>query len=492
LIVIEKIREHALATPDKAALVFNNEAIDYPAFYRRIMAVREYLLGFGLKPGSVGVAWVASIADGWVINLAMRSLGLVTLAAQSLDELGQFDRVDVSCLVLSAREAPPLLAMGSPRSAPVIRVPLDLLDTAGEGDLPAAPAESLDGGHILLTSGTTGLYKKIWLDPARLAPAVERGLQQARDGQAVGAGPGKRVVNLSNFGLWTYTGYGSPPTMWMTGSTIVAYQGPQPWRALEWPTITSTWVTPASLRAILAAPEGALSPRPQMLLYAVGGAIAPALAHAARERITPRLTNVLGATEAGVWATTAIECDDDLRLHKLTTARTVEVVDPAGAVLPAGQLGELRVKLTDGAQGRYYDDPEASGQFFRDGWFYPGDLAVLHADGRLSLHGRSTDVLAIQGDKYPAEPFERGLRERLDVEDACVFAMTSSQGDQLHVVLQTSKALAKEAVDSASAAVLYGFPKAFIHVVADMPRNHMGKVQRLKLKQMLMARPASH
>ena len=33
-----------------------------------------------------------------------------------------------------------------------------------------------------------------------------------------------------------------------------------------------------------------------------------------------------------------------------------------------------------------------------------------------------------------------------------------------------------------------GFPRARVHYVEDIPRNHMGKVRRLALKQMLMAR----
>src|SRR5262249_40003860 len=135
----------------------------------------------------------------------------------------------------------------------------------------------------------------------------------------------------------------------------------------------------------------------------------------------------------------------------------------------------------------YYREPAATARFFRDGWYYPGDLAIVHPDGRVSLHGRTTDVLSVRGSKRAAEPFERALREALGVEDVCVFTMGSPEGELAHVVLQSAAPPPPATVTAALKQVLEGFPKAVVHVVEAMPRGGTGKVQRLRLKQMLMA-----
>ena len=52
---------------------------------------------------------------------------------------------------------------------------------------------------------------------------------------------------------------------------------------------------------------------------------------------------------------------------------------------------------------------------FRDGWFYPGDIGVLHPDGMLIILGRERALLNFGGDKVRAEIVEGVLmtaRER--------------------------------------------------------------------------------
>jgi acyl-coenzyme A synthetase/AMP-(fatty) acid ligase len=483
LIVIEKIHQHALNTPGVTAVAFNGISVDYPTFYRSILAVRRTLATHNLRQGSVGVVWTTSLLDAWLVNLALRSLGLITIAVQSVDEAAQFDRLNVGCVVVSEDVGSErIAALGLPKSTPVITLKPQLVT---EGPIEPPPADRLDGGHILLTSATTGRYKKVWANPAGLETGVGAGIQRIKDQVGDLVGPDQRAVNMGSFGLWTGMGYGVPIGMWFLGSTVVIWQAPEPWRSFDWPGITNAIVTPAFLQAILEAPEGALKPQPSVNIGVVGGAMSTMLARKARERLSPRIVNMLGSTEGGFWAMTPILKDEDLRLHRVSPTQTLEVVDEDGKAVPAGQLGELRVKVREGAG--YYDDPEATARFFRDGWFYPGDLAIRHPDGRLSLHGRVTDVLSIQGDKRPAEPFERALQEKLEVEDVCLFSMTAPEGEVLHAVLQTRTPPAPEAVTAALNDVLYGFPKAVVHVVEAMPRNHMGKVQRLKLKQQLMA-----
>ncbi len=61
------------------------------------------------------------------------------------------------------------------------------------------------------------------------------------------------------------------------------------------------------------------------------------------------------------------------------------MVDEADRPLPPGATGRVRVRTEEMVQG-YLDDEGLTAAFFRDGWFYPGDLGALGAAGRLTLH----------------------------------------------------------------------------------------------------------
>ena len=57
-----------------------------------------------------------------------------------------------------------------------------------------------------------------------------------------------------------------------------------------------------------------------------------------------------------------------------------------------GQVGLLRYRGPGVAEG-YYRDADASREAFRDGWFYPGDLAALNERGYIFLRGRRKDMI---------------------------------------------------------------------------------------------------
>lgn len=78
-------------------------------------------------------------------------------------------------------------------------------------------------------------------------------------------------------------------------------------------------------------------------------------------------------------AITPIEQADDLLWYRIDPSREVQVVDESGEVLPPGQEGLVRMRIDDGLDGDL-DDPIATHEFFRDGYFYPGDFGEFGQD----------------------------------------------------------------------------------------------------------------
>lgn len=484
----ETIYEIAQTRPTATALVYNLQPLSYSDFHRMITAARRRVRAWGLPDGGVVVLWIDNIQAGWVIALALRTAGHTTAMIRSAGELEQFTGVTVAALVTLAGEWFSTQAAGAGPPHFVVRPQ----DWAFDPDAALEPPpQAASGGHILLTSGTTGSYKMVLIDDRfeamQLSDAAD--LVQ-RHGESIGASdPQSRWVHYLSFGLWTAAGYTAPILRWTYGGCAVIQQGGDLIASYLLPGVSVAILIPIAASAVLDAAAGRLASRRDCSVIVAGGALSSALAARIKAEWTTNLFTVLGSTEGGIWALTPIEDEDDLRWHRISPEREVQIVDEDDRPLPAGQLGQVRVRLTNGLSG-YLNAPEATAEAFRDGFFYPGDLGVLDAGGRLALHGRVTDVINIQGEKQAAGPYEAALQKALGVEGVCLFShQGEGAAEELHVVLERSRPVTLDALTAAARACLHGFPDVRFHAVDALPRNHMGKVERFKLRQSLFGAP---
>jgi acyl-coenzyme A synthetase/AMP-(fatty) acid ligase len=218
-----------------------------------------------------------------------------------------------------------------------------------------------------------------------------------------------------------------------------------------------------------------------MQLSLTGGTFTERLIEQACRRLTPIIYNRLSSTETSIFGFTRIEGPDDRRWHRIVDGRIVQVVDDADHVLPVGQSGRIRV-ATEGGPNQYFGNPAASREFFKDGFFYSGDVGCFRGDGRLLLQGRNTDVLHINGHKFAPELIEDNLKKTLDVDDICVFSAPDANGDEeLYVVAERQArfdiAQAREAVIQAARV-----EPCFRRIDA-FPRTETGKIIRSRVRQ---------
>ena len=477
--VLESIFAHARSAPDKAALIANGQPLSYGAFAASIVLARRHLQAQAIDRERVAVLFTANLAQAWIVGLALRSLGVTNVSGRSSADIEGLGLDAVSVVSTASAAWPELTTTAADAGAPRIVLPPDDYAAAPAiGEEPALAADKA-GGQILLTSGTTGLYKKVLIDPAHEAASV---MLRA---DLYGLGPGS-VVNMFDFGGWTVAGYQTPISVWSQGGAVVLYQGPECWRALATPGITLTYAQPLMVAELLAAPEDAPLRNDAMTLI-VGAGVLP-LAHwrAARERLTRDIHTGYGSTEAGPCALTRIETPEDLAWHRIHPAFLVQVVDDAHRPLPAGRSGAVRVR-TSGIDG-YLGDEAATRAFFRDGFFYPGDLGVLREDGRLSVLGRITDVINVRGDKLPTTPIETQLQEALGAKAVCVFSAPDKDGaESVHVAIERGRKITADQLRAALLAALPQLPSAYVHAVDGFARNPMGKIDRAALRARLLA-----
>jgi len=484
--VLDSIFETAGARPDAWALVHDLEPVGYRALHRRITAMRRKLAAYGLKPGGVVVIWIYSTHVSWIVTLALRGLGLTTVSIRTPAELASFTGLDVVAIVTDAGEHYPPIAASFAPDAHRIAVQRADWDVADDGAALEAPPAGPRGDHILLTSGTTGNYKMMIVNSELHTAQMEAGLKRYQAQQPDPTKPLQGVANILGLGLWTTIGYNYPLGIWTVGQTVVLHQGAEEYRSFMVPGVTSAMVTPASLAQMLAGMPADFPRNDAIRLAVTGGPLSVGLAAQVRARLTNTIIISLGSTESGGWATTTVGDDEDLRWHKLLPHRTVEVVDENDQPLPPNQLGEVRVLLDNNFTG-YLNDPDASASFVKGQYFYPGDLGMLDGAGRIALHGRVTDVLNVMGNKHATGPYEQALQAALGLEGVCLLSeQGADREEQLHVVLETAQPIDAETLRQAAQAHLRGFPAARFHFIDRFPRNHMGKIERLKLKQRLI------
>jgi acyl-CoA synthetase (AMP-forming)/AMP-acid ligase II len=487
--ILEAIFRHAHSAPDKVALYYLDRRISFVELAFWIVVARDFLGRQDLRPGSIAaLVRVPDVFDGWALRLALHSLGLTTVDLASADEFGAYQLRNIGCVITTIQDQ----SIEVPDAEyKLVRIPDSIFFGKQAGPVPEMPRIDVPaGGHILLTSGTTGFKKKVLRD----AEGTWNDVPQRRAVYSIFA---DSIFHANDFTAWTAAGYLLPIWAWSCGAAAVCHRGRDVHRSFQMERITHAMVTPVKLQELLASPQGELRFHPEMSLFVTAAPLTAALASAAKSRLTPNVFHMLASTEGKTVAVTRIERPEDVNEHILVSDSDVQIVDDAGKPLPSGHAGMIRVRPNEGVQG-YLDDEEATRRFFRDGYFYPGDIGEIRADGRLIMHGRTTSTINLGGEKRPVEFLEQLLQDRLDLDGICLISIRSpSLEDELHIVVQSDRPIGKDEVTKALAHVagLGSVPGAHLHRVDVISRNEMGKIDRAAIRQQISAlltnRPAA-
>ncbi len=176
---------------------------------------------------------------------------------------------------------------------------------------------------------------------------------------------------------------------------------------------------------------------------------------------------------------------------ELITSGDLRVVDDDGREVPLdGQtLGEIVVRGNAVMKG-YYEDPEATEQALRGGWFHTGDAAVVHPDGYTEIRDRLKDVIISGGENISSVEVEGVLLRHPAVQEVAIVGLPHERwGEAPHafVILRTGATATEEELREFARANLAHFkaPHGFTFL-SELPKTATGKVQ----KYVLRGRPA--
>ena len=494
------LAHHATRTPDKPMTVFEGKTTTYRQMATRVAALAAGLSDHGIGRGDVVGLLAYNCPEILETIFAANHLGAIAMPINwrlappevryILDHSAAKALVcDEGCIPL-ADDATKGLESTLLRASVADAAPdgwtalADLRGTAGT----VAPALTTgdDVHRLMYTSGTTGHPKGVMLTHANLAwknlaHIVEFGFTGADLGLACGP-----LYHVGALDLTT-------TTLIAAGATVIihrAFDAAAVVDELESSRVSTVWLAPAMVNAIMALPDVAQRDLSSVRVIINGGEKMPI---PLIERIQRTFPSAWFADAYGLTETVSGDTflDHASIISKLgSVGRSclhlqLDIWDEEGRSVAPGERGEIVLRGPKVFKG-YWRDEAATAKAFAGGWFHTGDIGVRDEDGYLFIVDRLKDMIVSGGENIAGSEVERVLYEHDAVSEVAVVARPDERWGEVPVAFVAVRdgvtATADDLIEHCRARLAkYKVPKAVTFVDA-LPRNPSGKVLKRELR----------
>ena len=221
---------------------------------------------------------------------------------------------------------------------------------------------------------------------------------------------------------------------------------------------------------------------PQIDLIVTGGTASPSkLLERFKSEFNCKLYDHYGSSESGSVARAEFIGSASIGLTPDSIGE-IQIVNEFDQPVNEGVVGQIRHKRL-GMCHSYYKNESATKQFFKEGYFYPGDSGFINEAGLLVLSGRVTEVINLGGVKLNPTEIEDRARRVSGVLDCAAFAIPGRDGlDELAIAIVSAESFNIDGFQ-ASMANPAQWSKIHVFLVDSIPYNPNGKVMRAQLSQ---------
>jgi long-chain acyl-CoA synthetase len=454
---------HASAPRAHIAVVTDTESFDYSELVLRVERAAVALAGAGIAAQSRVGLLIADEVDHLVASLALMTLGAehVTLASHDSAALRSIvaQRIGATHVVIAGNH-------GVPEGVAPIAWPLSLPNSGALhlGDTP--------GTVFLKTSGTTGDMNIVAFTEQMLAEQSSRHAEYATERLL-------RLAAIEHNNSKRHRLY----CVWQGGTNVFRPPG-----QLDIAAFCRRHAVSCLDISRMHASDLAANGDPEALrgvkLRTGGSAVPIDVRRAIEANVTHELYVRYAATECGAIAMALPGShDDDEAVGAPLPGVALQIVDSEDRPLPAGEVGQIRLRAPGMATG-YLDASSEADARFRDGWFRPGDVGLLRSDGALIVKGRSDDMLILNGlNIFPVE-IERVLERHPAVAVAAAMPLPSSVHGQIPVAaveLRPGASVTPTELQRYAREQLAMRSPRRILILAELPRNSQGKIVRRQI-----------
>ncbi len=225
-----------------------------------------------------------------------------------------------------------------------------------------------------------------------------------------------------------------------------------------------------------------------------GGPVPPTLKRAWRDELRLPLVESFGQSELGGFMALGfpeLEPDDGklMRVGPALPDKEVWMVDGQGRRLPPGQVGEIVLK--GGFMWGYWGKPEKTAEVTQGGLLRTGDLGLLDEDGYVTMRGRRSELLRVDGAAWFPRDVEEALARQAGVRQAALVGLPDGRGGHVpRAFITTTSQAGPAALDLAALkrAVQAELPLELgslgIEIVDELPMTPTGKIAKAELLHM--------
>ncbi|WP_308492016.1 fatty acyl-CoA synthetase [Microbacterium terrisoli] len=490
------LRRSAARNPDRTALTFEDRTWTYRALDDAVSRAAGWLLATGAAKGD-RIAAYGTNSDAYVIAfLACARAGLVHVPinyALRGDELSYLlttsgARVVLVDPALAEASAPVCAALAIDQVVPLRCGPGSLLDAASTGAVPsfADEAEATDLVQLLFTSGTTSKPKAAMMSHGALVAEYVScliALDFTPDDRPLVCMPLYHSAAMHVFML-PYLSIGA--TISLLGAPVV----PEILERVESERIGSLFLAPTVWVPLANHPDLDTRDLSSLTKAQYGASIMPVtVLQRLRERY-PDLGfyNCFGQSEVAPLATVLRPEEHEER--PASCGRPVffveaRIVDAEGDEVPVGEAGEVLYRSPQLCDG-YWNDPDATAEAFRGGWFHSGDMVTRDAEGFITVVDRIKDVINTGGIMVASREVEDALYTHAAVAEVAVVGMP----DDRWIEAITAFVVLREGQDATADDLIahvkrmiapFKVPKR-VAFVDELPRNQSGKLLKRELR----------
>jgi len=315
--------------------------------------------------------------------------------------------------------------------------------------------------------------------------------------------PKAESVDLHTIPLFHANGWGTAHSITFMGGTHVMLQRftcAEVFQLIERERVDSLSLVPIMATALVNSPERQKYDLSSLQWVSIGGAASPpTLVREVEEKLGCACFAGYGLTETAPVLSTAMPkpgAQHEGEQRYATQAMTgyaipgveLRVVDFENNDVPRDgkTMGEI-VARADGVMQGYWQQPAATADAMRGGWFHTGDMATISGDGRILIVDRRKDIIVSGGENISSLEVEKALLAHPGVYEAAVIPIPDEKWGEvpkgLVVPKPGSELTETELLEFCRSRIAhYKCPRS-IEFLESLPKTATGKVLKKGLRK---------